>query len=133
MENVIPVSGGGWEKKCEHCGGKFLTKNKKKKFCNPHHKHAYHYEKQNEEMKNKLDADRIFKASYKAIQTCYERGWYEVTPEVLVILGFNRSMTSMAGIYEGQKALFYSDYALVAGKNNKLKILKMSSWRNSKI
>ena len=84
-------------------------------------------------MKNKLESDKVFKESYDAIHKCYENGWYEVAPDVLVILGFNRGMTPMTGTYEGQKAVFYVDYALVAGKNNNLKILKMSSWRNSKI
>ena len=123
----------GWEKICPTCGEKFLTKNRKKKFCSSYHKNVFHYETFLQKMKNKLEMDSLFKDCYAAIKTCYERGWYEVSPEILMILGFKRSATAMTGEYLGQKAIFYNDFALVAEKNNKVKILKMSSWRHSKI
>lgn len=123
----------GWEKTCLCCGKKFRTKNRKKKFCSSYHKNVYHYEQYLIKMRNKLEMDRLFKDCYEAILSCYEKGWYEVAPEVLMILGFKRNATPMTGEYMGKRAIFYVDFALVAGKNNKVKILKMSTWQHSKI
>ena len=101
-----------------------------KKFCDPHCKSAYHYEKDRKEASLFLQIDRQLKLNRRLLRSFNKAGKATVRAETLIQQGFNPNhFTHYWKNSQGDVYLFVYEFGFLTKKENGKKKYVLVTWQ----